>query len=344
MLPMPDDPSPSGRGAHVERQFLDWETLAECWRVSLDASQRLARVDRLPGGSKKGVYRLTAEDASTVVLYVWDEAENYWSSAGGAGDHADPFADASGLDLFLAATTALAAHGVRTPEVRLADASRAVLPADFVVVEDVPGVSLEAMLEGDRLGADQALRTLGASLRRLHDVRDARIGKVALAGEGSRGDRRPCEEWVFDRALRDLGEAGARVASIGAARAVLADRLGTLTDAIRPRAEHGLIHGELGPDHVLVDAQGSPVLIDIEGLMFFDIEWEHAFLEFRFGRHYEALQRPDLDIDRLLLYRLALHLSLVAGPLRLLDGDFPDRAAMMEIVNWNVAQVLDSTR
>lgn len=27
----------------------------------------------------------------------------------------------------------------------------------------------------------------------------------------------------------------------------------------------GLIHGELGPDHVLVASDGTPVLIDIEG-------------------------------------------------------------------------------
>jgi hypothetical protein len=108
--------------------------------------------------------------------------------------------------------------------------------------------------------------------------------------------------------------------------------------------EHGLIHGELGPDHVLVDDQGAAVLIDIEGLMFFDIEWEHAFLEFRFGPHYQALRRPGLDADRLALYRLALRLSLVAGPLRLLDGDLPDRDGMMEIVNWNVARVLSLSR
>jgi hypothetical protein len=49
----------------------------------------------------------------------------------------------------------------------------------------------------------------------------------------------------------------------------------------------GILEGQ--PDHVLIDAQGAPVLIDIEGLMFFDAEWEHAFLRLRFGRHY---QRP----------------------------------------------------
>jgi hypothetical protein len=74
---------------------------------------------------------------------------------------------------------------------------------------------------------------------------------------------------------------------------------------------------------VLVDDQGEPVLIDIEGLMFFDVEWEHTFLQPRYGEHDRWLRRDHLDEAR--FYRLAMHLSLVAGPLRLLDGNFPDR-------------------
>lgn len=35
-----------------------------------------------------------------------------------------------------------------------------------------------------------------------------------------------------------------------------------------------------------------------------------------------------------------MYLSLVAGPLRLLDGDFPDRDFMMQIVVHNTARVL----
>lgn len=33
-----------------------------------------------------------------------------------------------------------------------------------------------------------------------------------------------------------------------------------------------------------------------------------------------------------------MHLSLVAGPLRLLDGDFPDRAFMQDIAEHNLQQ------
>jgi hypothetical protein len=89
-----------------------------------------------------------------------------------------------------------------------------------------------------------------------------------------------------------------------------------------------------------VDADGRPALIDIEGLMYFDAEWEHAFLELRFGPRYAFLRTGGLDEDRLRLYRLAMHLSLVAGPLRLLKGDFPDPAPMRAIAEYNLGRTL----
>jgi hypothetical protein len=50
--------------------------------------------------------------------------------------------------------------------------------------------------------------------------------------------------------------------------------------------------------------------------------------------------RPTLTPARLALFRLAMHLSLVAGPLRLLDGDYPEREEMLEIAESNLAEVL----
>jgi hypothetical protein len=145
---------------------------------------------------------------------------------------------------------------------------------------------------------------------------------------------------VLDRALDDLAEAAARVPRIAAARGRLEEEVAELAAAVRPRARYGLIHGELGPDHVLIDARGDPVLIDIEGIMFFDIEWEHVFLRLRFGEHYQRLRADGLDRPRLRFYGLALHLSLIAGPLRLLDGDFPDRAPMLQIAEYNADRAL----
>jgi hypothetical protein len=75
--------------------------------------------------------------------------------------------------------------------------------------------------------------------------------------------------------------------------------------------------------------------------MFFDVEWEHVFLRLRFGSLYHQLMaRADLDERRMAFSTLAMRLSLVAGPLRLLDGDFPHRAEMLEIAEHNLRETL----
>jgi hypothetical protein len=107
------------------------------------------------------------------------------------------------------------------------------------------------------------------------------------------------------------------------------------------RDYRGRAPGKVSFDHVLVDADGHPVIIDIESLMYFDVEWEHAHMQVRLGRDWaRTVGVDDLDQDRLALYMLAQRLFLVAGPLRLLDGDFPDRAFMRGIIEHNLHEAL----
>jgi hypothetical protein len=293
----------------------------------------LRGMSRLPGGSKKGVYRLSLDDGGTAIAYVWADNENYWPAE---QNEPDPFSHASGIDLFEAAHRRLHALAVRTPRIHLIDRSQREYPADIAVVEDVPGDNLEELLQQKPRAAETTLGRLAEALARMHEDTAPCFGKVAQLDAG----RTSCEHVVLDRALRDLAEAAVRDKRIAAARAGLEEALRTLSAGVRPRSRFSLIHGELGPDHVLVDRLGDPVLIDIEGTMFFDVEWEHVFLRIRFGEYYRWLDRPGLDSQRLTFYELAMRLSLVAGPLRILDGDFPDRAAMTEIAEHNLRRAL----
>nr|WP_269328256.1 aminoglycoside phosphotransferase family protein [Kineosporia mesophila] len=236
----------------------------------------------------------------------------------------------------LAATRALESAGVRAPRVLWSDDSHQHYPADVAVIEDVPGGSLEALLQYHPARADEALHDLARSLTRLHARTADRYGPLGhLNNYGTSG-----EQMVLERALGDLDEGASRDERLGAARSRIRERLHDLHARVQPRQRYTLIHGELGPDHVLVDAAGQTVLIDVEGLMFFDVEWEHVFLELRFHDRYAALAADGLDADRLRLYRLAMRLSLVAGPLRLLDGDFPDREFMHQIAEHNLQVAL----
>ncbi|MFD6327864.1 phosphotransferase family protein [Streptomyces sp. NPDC058442] len=310
-------------------------------REALGPGFRTAGVDRLRGGSKKGVYRVRGDGpcAVSVIVYSWAESENFWPGSEDA-DAAHPFAPASGLVPFLAAQRRLDHLGVRVPGVLLADDSRRRYPADVAVVEDVAGGTLEALLATDPARAAAALGELAVMLDVMHRQHSRRYGRVDVLERGDRASGVSCEQLVLERALEDLADAAERDPGIGSAASLLHDRLQELAAVVPPRTSHGLIHGELGPDHVLVDSSGRPVLIDIEGLMFFDVEWEHVFLQLRFGEQYPALSRPGLDPARLDLYMLAMRLSLVAGPLRLLDGDFPHRAAMRGIAEHNAKEAL----
>ncbi|MEU4098664.1 phosphotransferase [Streptomyces sp. NPDC026673] len=326
------------------RRVVTRDQLEGVARAALGAGHRLVSVSRLRGGSKKGVYRLAFDDDSTAIVYIWADEENYWptarSDADADDDHADPFSPASGLALFEAAHRHLAGLGIRTPRLRLADRSRSYYPADIAVVEDVPGDNLETRLRQDPRGVAATMARLAEALGAMQRHDGPRFGKVALIDRGGGSEGGSCERVVLDRALDDLAEAAARDPRMTRARDGLESTVRRLAAAVRSRSRYGLIHGELGPDHVLVDRHGQPVLVDIEGLMFFDVEWEHAFLRLRFGEHYRWLDRDGLDERRLRFYTLAMHLSLVAGPLRLLDGDFPDRDVMRGIAEHNLREAL----
>ncbi|GLY87653.1 aminoglycoside phosphotransferase [Actinoallomurus iriomotensis] len=323
------------------REFAEAGDLSGIVSDALGGRSRIVGVDRLRGGSKKGVYRVRLDggEAASVIVYRWSDEEDFWPGTR-ADDATDPLAPASGIAPFLAARRRLDEVGARVPRVLWADDTRQRYAADVAVVEDVPGGTLEALFETGPARADAALADLARTLDLMHRHHAPRHGRVDLLDRGGVALGSSCEQLVLDRARRDLDEAAGRDTRIGTVRDRLDERLRELRERVLPRAECGLIHGELGPDHVLVSADGRAVLIDIEGLMYFDVEWEHVFLRIRFGERYAALSRPGLDQRRLDLYLLAMRLSLVAGPLRLLDGDFPDREFMRGIAEHNLREAL----
>ncbi|MHC5905819.1 phosphotransferase [Streptomyces sp. S6] len=304
------------------RRHLGTSDLTPLTLEAFGPHRRLIGSERMHGGSRKGVYRLHLDDGSTAVAYVWSPNESYWD-----GDQSS----ATGLDLLLAAHDRLTAVGVRSPRVLH-------VGTDAVVVEDVTGGTLEDAL---RSSPDHpALDRLSEALRVMHVHEGPRYGKVGLVDAGGTSDGTSCEQVVRDGALRELAKGVVLEPRLAAVRERLTERIEELYAVIEPRSRYALIHGELGADHVLLTADGEPVLIDIEGLMYFDVEQEHVFLRLRFGDRYERLWRPELDGDRLLFYRLCMHLGLVSGPLTLIRGDFPNPEFMRGIAEYNLGELL----
>ncbi|MEC3891251.1 MULTISPECIES: phosphotransferase family protein [Nocardiopsis] len=293
---------------------------------ALGGRGRAVGVERLRGGTRKGVYRVRVEGGRDVVVYVWGRAEHRWPEA--AVEREGPFADPDGLDLFLGAARVLEGAGVRVPAVEWVERDHPGPGVDMAVVEDVPGPDLEGLLARDRRAGMRVVERLGSVLETMASLRGSGWGRVsgAVRGEGA------CERLVLERALRDLAEGARRRPDLAAVRGRVERGVVEAAARVEPRRRYGLVHGELGPDHVLVGAGGEPVLIDVEGTMFFDVEWEHVFVRLRFGDLYRSLEVPGLDGARLGLYAWAQRLSLVAGPLRLLEGGFADRRVLEGIV------------
>ncbi|YCK37714.1 phosphotransferase [Actinomadura sp. ATCC 39365] len=275
----------------MTRTFLRPDDVRDLVAEQFGADRRPAALDRLTGGSKKGVYRLRLDDATSVILYVWAAGENYWPPS----------------------------------------------PA----VEDAGATTLEALMERDPAAAAAGpLAALGDALRRMHATLGPSYGKLAHLADGQARPSRPAEDVIMDRALAHLAAVATRDARMGRAHDRIAAHVRRLRDAVAPRERYGLVHGELGPDHVLVTPAGEPVMIDFEGLTYFDVEWEHAWLHMRFEDAYPALRPVALDPHRLELYRYAQVLSLIEGPLRIAETDFPDRRWMLDLAEWNIAKAL----
>ena len=325
-----------------ERKFADAESLRPVVWAAFGRDRSLLRVERLAGGSKKGAYRLTMDGGGTALVYAWDDSEDYWRGVlpESAGNPADPFSHASGLKLFEAAARRLTSAGVRCPELLFTDRSRALYPAEIAVVEDVAGGSLEALLEKDPVAAERPLSVLADWLAAMAAVRSPAFGKVAFVDAGGHPAGTSCEKVMLHHALMQLDEIAGRDPRAASAQGRLEEALHSLAEPIQPRTTSALVHGELGPDHVLLDRRGEPVLIDIEGAKYFDVETEHVFMRMRFGGHYAKLSQGGLDEDRLRFYQLCMHLDLVAGPLRIVATSHPEREWFRSVAELHLQRAL----
>jgi len=324
----------------VSRAFLQCDDLHDLVIEQFGSDRRLLTLDRLTGGTKKGVYRLTLDDRATAILYVWAASESYWPPAPMVPD--DPFTDADGADLFAAAHKALVEASIPTPDVLLLDRGHRHLDADIALVEDAGSLRLESQMENDPVSAAITLTALGDALRRMHTTLGPRYGKIAAISDDPTPQTRPAQDVILERALTHLDAAAPRDSRLADAHHHIADHVRRLHAAVTPRRTYALVHGELGPDHVLVAATGEPRIIDIEGLAYFDIEWEHAWLQMRFDDAYPHLQPVQCDPDRLEFYRYAQVLSLIEGPLRIAGTDFPNRQWMLDLAEWNIIKALNT--
>lgn len=294
----------------------------------------VANVSKMHGGAQKVVYKIDCGNGFSCVLYVWDLTHNYFQEEI-RNDTLDELS--YGSHLFELNHTFLTKKGIRTPALYDLNKERNRYPFDYALVEYIDGPKAEAYFEhSDSQVRHQLFERLGEILTGMHAIERQAYGKLDRIGRNTDG----CHLQQLNNAAVQLSYAAQHIDSIRANQDKLLDTLHELEARIEPRSRYGFIHGELGPDHILVNERLEPYLIDIEGASFFDIEHEHSFLEFRFRDHYRYLKNDALDPNRMLFYRLHHHISLTSGGLKLLHRGFPDQQFAKGLAEYHSQRAL----
>ncbi|OMF26295.1 aminoglycoside phosphotransferase [Paenibacillus sp. FSL H8-0548] len=279
----------------------------------------VSNVTKMHGGAQKVVYKIDCTNKFSCILYVWDITMNYFQEeiANEAINERS-----YGSDLFEINNKYLLENEIKTPILYNLNKDRSRYTFDFAFVEYINGHKAEVYFHNpDPRVKDQIFEKVGDMLTGMHAKERPIYGKPNQLGSHMEG----CHLLQLENAIMQLSYVSQHIESIRANQSKLLETLYELESKIEPRSRYGFIHGELGPDHILVNDNFEPYLIDIEGAEFFDIEHEHSFLELRFGDFYRYLKNDNLDRNRMLFYRFHHHISLTSGGLKLLHRGFPDQ-------------------
>jgi hypothetical protein len=310
--------------------------LDDTLRAAFGSACRLEGAQRLGGGTRKQAFRLDlGHPHMCTALLVWHNEHDYFN------EQIDPtgwLSDAVAPQLYAANTRLLLENGVRVPRIFHFDGSCLRVPYAFALVEWVQGQSFREYA-GRSARVQPTLEKMKAYLQRLHAIRRGHWGTV-LEDTPHAGDY---PEDALKGSLPDL-EGLARVhAGVGRCEQAVRESLLSMRSRLVKRAVYPFIHNELGPDeHVVILEDGEITMLDIDGCHFADLEREHAYLRLRFGEHYPALSRPDLEPLRMDFYQLCLHISSAYGHYQLLEQGFPGPESLRSIFERNARLVVES--
>ncbi|WP_082198505.1 aminoglycoside phosphotransferase family protein [Bacillus sp. FJAT-26390] len=311
---------------------LDLFDLQQYVKHALGAGYVVSRVENRFGGAQKVVYKVACTNHFVCMLYVWDLSKNYFQQE----IEAELINKQSyGCDLFESNQAFLSRNGIRTPQVLYLNKERDRYPFDFALVEYIDGLDAAHYLDAETAVQEKVFGRLGTMLTKMHSLERDAFGKI---NDSSRAGK--CHTLELENAKEQLAYAVNHISALQVNHGKLIDKLNELEAAIEPRARYSFIHGELGPDHVIVNDELEPYLVDLEGSMYYDVEYEHSFLEFRFGDAYSYLDNARLDRSRMLFYKFYHHISCASGGLKLLHRGFPNRGLAEMIVEHNYRSAL----
>ena len=276
------------------------ETIKEMIR-NYFGSEPIEHLSEMSDGYAKRTYRLDFKNQS-FLLQIWNEPHHRLTrSELNLTD--DIFRQ--GLENLFHAKKILDSLSIRTPRIIHSDASRRFVPYDFAIFEFIAGGNL--FENPNKFNDDRFISELGEMFGRINSMQRAYPGFIV-------GNGKPYNviDAMYKSNVENL-EIGTRYNLLLKEKQYeIITELKKVAHAIRERKSYSLIHGDFKPNHFLFDNQGNLVLIDCDGMQYFDVEYEYAqFMvpQFAFSNcqtffeSYHKNREIEIDKDRLLFYK-----------------------------------------
>lgn len=271
-------------------------------------------LERLFGGAQKHTYLAKCANDFRFVIYQWDKSTTYFES----NQEGAMFCSSSAL-LFEKNNELMREHGVLTPKLYYMDRSRDEVDYEYAFVEFIDGVDLDYLLAKEENRVHSALESLKQSICRLHSIKSEAVGQADRMQDADFDLIAYELEGIHENALF-LQENDSEYASsyIEAEK-----KAASLAESLEKRNTYTLIHGELGPNHVMVDKNNQAYLIDIEGAKFYDVEEENSFMKMRFGNRITGLADV-VDEKRMEFYHIGHCFGNLRGAIELKQKNYYD--------------------
>ena len=293
----------------------------------------LESMERILGGAQKYTYLAKCTNGFKFIIYQWDKSTTYFEN----NDESALFCSSS-ANLFESNNELMRKHGVLTPELFYMDKSRSECDYEYAFVEYINGYDVDYIMEKEPERMDAVLKSLSNSIDRLHNIKNDAVGQV--------GRMQGADFNLIEFELEDIHQNSMYLQKNDNQYAdvyvQVEAKARECAQNLESRNEYTFIHGELGPNHVIVDKDNNAYLIDIEGAKFYDVEEELSFLDMRFNKRLKKVA-DIVDEQRLYFYYIGHCLGTLRGAVELKQKgyyDMDDVNGMIDFFHKQVAKMI----
>lgn len=284
----------------------------------------LISMEPLLGGAQKHTYLAKCSNSLCFVIYEWDKDKTFFKY-----DDSTAIFRSSSAALFEKNNKLMKGKGVLTPKLLFIDRSRVEQPYEYAFVEYIDGKDMDYIISKEPERLPYVMESLKNNINILHGIKKSVVGQedrfqsndFDLIGFKLKGIHESCNY------LKENDKEYAYLYSL------VEDKAKAISKELVRREKYTFIHGELGPNHVIVDKANNAYLIDIEGAKYCDVEEENSFIKLRFDNLLTDINEV-VDDNRMLFYHIAHCFGNLKGAIELKQKGYYDMDDLNAMISF----------